>query len=531
MVASGGLVEYSNGEWSAHTELDNVSAVGGGGPGQHVWAKIWDAVHDIARYDGDGWCAYKMSNYGVTDIWVLADDDIWTLGNTTIGHWDGVKWTHKYDYEGGRDLWGTSDEDMWFVGSGAAHWNGSEIEPYPAAPLIYSIYGNAADNVWLKTSSSLMRYIGGDSWLQYPTSEFSGGDVWIDQETGKGWAVGGSLGKARLYEGDGDDWTLSDYAPDSKTLAGVHGSGLDNVWAFGETLLQYDGQTWKDWELGTKLYEYDSIYAVSATEAWASSLNRVRHFTNGDLQPSEVIEGIPGKAIHGSSGADIWSVGSLGKIAHYNGDSWSIVNSPTSNHLYAVWAHTPSVAWAGGKSHLLRWDGQSWSIVYTTPNAETIFAIWGTAADDVWAVGGPDLILHWDGLTWKKIMLIDGPWGFTLRDVWGLEADDMYAVGYRGAAGVYYRFDGAVWKQLDSSLDRSFNAIRRSPKGELWVGGTYKDPREYGLLYRNEDLDGWQPEDEMLLLDPSRSWIEHMSNSPDGTTTWLVSDRNVYVYQ
>lgn len=153
VVASGGLVEHLNGEWSAHTELDNVSAVGGGGPGQHVWAKIWDAVHDIARYDGDGWCAYKMSNYGVTDIWVLADDDIWTLGNTTIGHWDGVKWTHKYDYEGGRDLWGTSDEDMWFVGSGAAHWNGSEIEPYPAAPLIYSIYGNAADNVWLKTSS------------------------------------------------------------------------------------------------------------------------------------------------------------------------------------------------------------------------------------------------------------------------------------------------------------------------------------------------------------------------------------------
>jgi hypothetical protein len=53
--------------------------------------------------------------------------------------------------------------------------------------------------------------------------------------------------------------------------------------------------------------------------------------------------------------------------------------------------------WFGG-TRIYRWDGQRGQD-FTDGRVPAIEAMWGSADDDVWAVGRG--ILHWDGKVWR----------------------------------------------------------------------------------------------------------------------------------
>jgi hypothetical protein len=65
--------------------------------------------------------------------------------------------------------------------------------------------------------------------------------------------------------------------------------------------------------------------------------------------------------------------------------------------------------------------------------------IWGTARDDVWAVGNAGLIAHWDGHAWTTV---PGLRKSNLYAVGGSGRDDVWAVGYVGTA---LHWDGKTW--------------------------------------------------------------------------------------
>jgi len=70
------------------------------------------------------------------------------------------------------------------------------------------------------------------------------------------------------------------------------------------------------------------------------------------------------------------------------------------------------------------WDGYSWSQV-ASPTSGDLNAVWGSSADDVWAVGVD--ILHWRGSSWVKV---PEPNGFRLcTDIWGSSGNDVWQVG------------------------------------------------------------------------------------------------------
>jgi hypothetical protein len=64
------------------------------------------------------------------------------------------------------------------------------------------------------------------------------------------------------------------------------------------------------------------------------------------------------------------------------------------------------------------------------PQGDTLNALWGNSANDVWAVGEPGVILHWDGRAWSKMTS-----GTTLPlfDVWSSQGGDVWATGRDGA--------------------------------------------------------------------------------------------------
>jgi hypothetical protein len=53
--------------------------------------------------------------------------------------------------------------------------------------------------------------------------------------------------------------------------------------------------------------------------------------------------------------------------------------------------------------------------------------IWGSAADDLFAVGSSGTILHYDGLTWNQM---NSGTHNDILGIWGSSGGDVFAVGY-----------------------------------------------------------------------------------------------------
>jgi photosystem II stability/assembly factor-like uncharacterized protein len=63
------------------------------------------------------------------------------------------------------------------------------------------------------------------------------------------------------------------------------------------------------------------------------------------------------------SATDGWAVGDRGTIAHYNGDTWEKVDSPTNTWLHKVFMVSTSDGWAvGDQGTILHYQNGVWSI-------------------------------------------------------------------------------------------------------------------------------------------------------------------------
>jgi hypothetical protein len=219
------------------------------------------------------------------------------------------------------------------------------------------------------------------------------------------WAVG-SNGQFPIAEHwDGAAWSLA-------SLPGTHGYFLsvaapatDDVWADGATeqgialIEHWDGTTWKVASVpfpGTDS-SLSGISAASTTDVWA-----VGEYTSSD------------GLLHGLS-------------ERWDGASWRQVpmpdDSPYANVFNSVAAIAQDDAWAVGYEQTTldgqleplveHWDGSSWSVSpsfvpHSGLNNELV-SVSGSAADDVWAVGGYGngagypLFEHWDGVAWTAV--------------------------------------------------------------------------------------------------------------------------------
>ena len=63
----------------------------------------------------------------------------------------------------------------------------------------------------------------------------------------------------------------------------------------------------------------------------------------------------------GSGSNDVWAVGGAGSIVHWDGTTWSVVESGTTRDLNGVWGTGPSDVWAVGSGGILHWNGSVWS--------------------------------------------------------------------------------------------------------------------------------------------------------------------------
>jgi hypothetical protein len=550
-----GICSASGWCWSDTTLQSNALTGVWGAGANDVWAV--GAGGTILHWDGATW---SPSASGTTatlrDVWGSASDDVWAVGPGTLLHWDGKAWanvvaalaptfTSASLYV--QRVWGTSATDVWAVcgstypavpnvpNGAILHWNGSSwaLVPSPNTNFFGGIWGSGPNDVWAFAAQSSVVHWDGVAWTAvditpadlYQATHAWGsgaGDIWVaalgsdglryDGKTWRSlcnasscpdafafwgtsasdvWAVGhGGL----VTHWNGTTWTKLQ-APTPQDLSAAWGSSSSDVWAVGDAgaIVHWDGSRWSGTGT-TKTKALGGVWGSGPDDVWAvgdnppdgSAVHWDGHAWSESLvRPAPLLVGAnqgPAaehlSAVWGSGPDDVWAVGdngtnSTGAMLHRDGRARTPFPLPTATApgfslptmaLYAVWGSAPDDVWAGGggggERSMVHWDGKSWSaIVDTAIQFGETRGIWGSSASDVWAVGAQGSILHWTGTRWIEApapeQLATG--AQTLYAVWGTSASDIWAVGgvnvYGGTApGVILHYDGLSWVEVQTGL-------------------------------------------------------------------------------
>lgn len=166
-----------------------------------------------------------------------------------------------------------------------------------------------------------------------------------------------------------------------------------------------------------------------------------------------------------------------------------------------------SAVLVGGGSTFVHHTAGRWS-THLGPDAWWI-GVWGTAFNDVFAVGRRGAIAHFDGTTWSSQSS-----GITtdLTDVWGTASNDVFAVGYDG---VILHYDGTTWAPMASGTTRSLSSVWASAPNEVIAAGTSGQLLHYdGTRWTRRRF-------------PSTEGISHLSGL-SATDVYASTDRHLY---
>jgi hypothetical protein len=180
--------------------------------------------------------------------------------------------------------------------------------------------------------------------------------------------------------------------------------------------------------------------------------------------------------VFGSSPSDIWGSEYTGRLFHFDGMSWTEVNFPGGRAALAGFARAPNdailVAYDGQHTRPWHWDGSSWwPITLPIFQSDFIGEFWGTAPDDVWAVGGNQLALagaiyHWDGDSWQRAYSISRGYvthvGGTARD------DAWFTVDIGNQRTTVLHWDGSSFTELDT-IDGHSQGITSTGPSDVWL--------------------------------------------------------------
>jgi hypothetical protein len=134
---------------------------------------------------------------------------------------------------------------------------------------------------------------------------------------------------------------------------------------------------------------------------------------------------------------------------------WSIIDPPpTGENLTDVWGSASNDVFAvGSRGTILHYDGENWSQIHRTTGGR-LQAVWGTGPSNVLAGGLGGILLH-DGTEWVSM----GGAPNAIEDIWGTARDDVFAV----TRFSLFHYNGATWNDLGHMpLDNIWTARRGS---------------------------------------------------------------------
>lgn len=154
--------------------------------------------------------------------------------------------------------------------------------------------------------------------------------------------------------------------------------------------------------------------------------------------------------------------------------TWQPTTAGFTQPVYATLGFAANDVHIAGANGIKHWNGSTWSNAYVGQ----INAMWGSAPNDIFAVGASGTIQHYDGSFWSPMTSNTSS---TLRAVWGSASNDVFAVG----ENVYTRWNGVSWTatalseayiSLWGSATDNVYAVTESGGVRRWNGSTWTTP-------------------------------------------------------
>jgi hypothetical protein len=232
-------------------------------------------------------------------------------------------------------------------------------------------------------------------------------------------------------------------------------------------------------------------------------------------------------------------------ILRWNGRSWKTIPSPNvasfDNFLYGVTAASPTNVWAVGYTDsiatqratlTLHYDGQSWTIV-DSPVPGGICAdltdVDATMKDKIFAVGErctvsgtAPMILRWNGSEWKtrQVPALADPNGY-LSGVDVVSDSEGWAVGGSGVGSISLRLTANGWVEKptpDNGIYSILRAVTIPTSGRAFAVGTDSDNQTLAVRWNGST---WKEQVVPAFGDGGNLWGVVGTSM---TNAWAVGD-------
>jgi len=177
-----------------------------------------------------------------------------------------------------------------------------------------------------------------------------------------------------------------------------------------------------------------------------------------------------------------------------------------------------------------------WERIYPALTAQTLRAVWGMDADDMWAGGECGVMLHFDG---RRLERVPFPGNGTIMRIDGLASDAVWALD----GGRLYRWDGHTWT-LSHELPHFAADFCVLSEREIYIGGdAWADTCNVPAVQR---FDGtgwtrmdfphrprenfgrvWRPSSEHLLMATTDAGVYRLNDERWEQTYWSETVRDV----
>lgn len=497
------------------------------------------------RYDGSDWTAMDTglanpANF-FYDMWGTDTDNIFaiyrefSLPHPTPGiiqydghTWQPMEWPSEWQMSG---IWARDADNVYLAAtSGVYLYDGNPEKTWTRVSThggLNGIWGNSREIIAVGDLGRIIRQSEdtGGMWTEMD----SGVDthllrVWADENSN--FFAAGADGVILRKSVETDEWTQMNSGVDDY-ITDLFGLGSVDIFAVGTygTALHCCG-----WEQMTtpELPRYtNQLVSVDDSCVYVVSQSGVivRHDMDEDAGFESVATGTS-NALHDLWGADcdagVYAVGTNGAILRFDGNSWQSMASGTIQRLHGVWGsdvdnvfavgdlgtvvHWNGVAWrtldvpseiaeidlldvwgadentifiAGRQSSLVRYERdllsgeEDWTHMQLEQLYYPLYSIWGVDKCNVWAAG--QRVMHYrcgeNGApdTWEIVDLLRDPL-VELMKVWGTAWNDIFV---SGSEGTLLHFDGADWSQVRSPTVRGIRAMSATTdKRSLYIMDT-----------------------------------------------------------
>lgn len=197
-------------------------------------------------------------------------------------------------------------------------------------------------------------------------------------------------------------------------------------------------------------------------------------------------------SVWGRDDEDVWVVGADAGdgplVMHYDGRRWQVKDTGEAGALWWVSGRGEHVWMSGEAGLVLRYSTRDDEFErFEVPDPVTLFGIFPTADDDVWAVGGDfrgdkaRAIYRFDGERFEEVS--DLPEAFESEEpffkVWGRSSQDLWVVGFGSQA--LHRV-GEAWEVLEVPTGDRLFTVHGNEDYVAAVGGSRQ-----GLLLEEAD--------------------------------------------